>query len=93
MKLLTNVKITNVVEDRTTRKCTIETNHPELPSIIADSMALHGIVDMFFDDELAESYSILLDDSTPDTIDGITPSGSEHETEWREVFTLEEINV
>ena len=93
MKLLTNVKITNVVEDRVTRKCTIETNHPELPSFEATDMVHHGLVDMFFDDELAESYSILIDDGTPDITDGITPSGSEHEIKWREVFTLEEISA
>ncbi|MDE0398857.1 MAG: hypothetical protein OXL96_13765 [Candidatus Poribacteria bacterium] len=86
MKILTNVQILNVTEDRETRKCTIETNHPELGSIVADSPALHGIVDMFFDDELAESYSVLIDAATEDTVDGITPTGSKYEAEWRETY-------
>ena len=85
MKILTNVKIVNVIEDRKTRKCTIETNHAELPSFEANDMKSHGLVDMFFNDELAESYTFLIDNGS---VDGITPSGSEHEAKWREVFNV-----
>ena len=90
MKLLTNVKITNVIEDRVTHKCTIETNHPELPSFEANGMAANCLVDDYFDECLKPSYSILIDEGS---VDGITPSGSEHEAKWHEVFTLEEVTA
>lgn len=85
MKILTNVKITNVVEDRVTRKCTIETSHPELPSFDATDPAHHALVDMFFDGELKDAYSFLIDNGS---VDGITPSGSEYELKWREVYNV-----
>ena len=72
MKILTNVKIVNVIEDRKTRVCTIETNHPELTSFEATKPVHHGWVIGYFDGEMKESYSLLIDNGS---VDGITPSG------------------
>ncbi len=85
MKILTNVKIVNVIEDRKTRVCTIETNHPELTSFEATKPVHHGWVIGYFDGEMKESYSLLIDNGS---VDGITPSGSEYEAKWREVFSV-----
>ena len=87
MKILTNVVIINV------RGITIFTNHKLLPEFPADAPATMGLIDDFEDGELeGKTFSILLDEQTPDIIDGITPSGSKYEQGWRERFTLEEIH-
>ena len=88
MKILTNVKITNVTEDRITRECIIETNHPLLPSFEATGMAHNALVDDFFEDNLKPSYSIMLDEGS---VDGITPSGSQYESEWIQTFKTADI--
>ena len=72
MKLLTNVKITNVVEnfdpelkklaDEQGERCpsrdaTVHTNHPEMPTFMSTDPL---IKDDFDDGELAEDYTLLI---------------------------------
>ena len=66
---------------------TIETDHIEVPAFNATSPERHELVKMFFDSELADSYSILVNENN--NIMGITPSGSKVETQWRESFSIE----
>ena len=65
---------------------TIETNHIEVPAFNATSPEHHELVKMFFDSDLADSYSILINEKNH--IIGITPSGSKVETQWRESFSI-----
>ena len=85
MKILQNVRILNVTEDLVTRVCTIETDCSEFASFEATKPVHHGLVDLFFDNALVDSYSFLID---ADEIAGITPSGSQYEAKWREVYNV-----
>ena len=83
MKILTNVKVISVAGKG--GDWSIQTDHPELPTFDATKVVHHALIDDFFGGETAESYSMLLDEGE---VDGITPSGSENEKTWREVFKL-----
>ena len=95
MKLLTNVKIENVTEkydpellklaDAQGVRCpftevTVTTNKIEFVS--TDTM----ILDDFEDGSLAESYTLLL--SADDKVEGVTPSDSRFEEDWKQVYNL-----